>query len=85
MAQEAAHTIDRNAELLRHEASYHHFMLGLKWVLIHFASIIAFLTLWFATRAGFLGGLVVGVLIYAAGVYAMRHGLGHSSEHDNPD
>ncbi len=63
-----------------HAANYHRFTLGLKWFLILFATTTAFLTLWFATPAGFLWGLAVGVAILAIGVFAMSHGLAHSSE-----
>jgi uncharacterized membrane-anchored protein YhcB (DUF1043 family) len=34
---------------------------------------------WLAARAGFVAGLIVGALVFGAGVYAMRHGLAHSS------
>jgi hypothetical protein len=63
-----------------HAMTYHRFMLAVKWCGIHAAALIAFLVLWFATPAGFVGGLTVGLVIFAAGVYAMRHGLAHSSE-----
>jgi hypothetical protein len=67
-----------------HATSYHRFMLGLKWVSITLGSLILALTLWFATPAGFGGGLVVGLVVFAVGVWAMNHGLAHSSEQDNP-
>jgi hypothetical protein len=71
--------------LLTHAHTYHRFMLALKWSAIHLAALIAFLALWFCTDAGFFGGLVVGVLIFAAGVYAMNHGLNRSSEVETLD
>jgi hypothetical protein len=67
-----------------HAETYHRFMLGVKWVAIHLAALIAFLTLWFATPAGFGGGLLAGLAILAVGVYAMNHGLAHSTERDGP-
>jgi hypothetical protein len=72
-------------DLATHAANYHRFMVGLKWVLIHLAAVVAFLTLWFATPAGFVWGLIVGVAIFAAGAYAMTHGLAHSSEPYPPE
>ena len=69
-----------DAELAVHAANYHRFMLGVKWFAIHFAALSAFLTLWFATSAGFLPALIVGVAIFAAGIFAMTHGMAHSSE-----
>jgi hypothetical protein len=74
----AAQTSDEDFAV--HAANYHRFMLGVKWCAIHFAALAAFLTLWFATPAGFLTALIVGVAIFALGVFAMTHGLAHSSE-----
>ena len=68
------------AELSRHEQTYHRFMLGVKWFVICFASGALFLGIWFATGAGFLWGLVVGVTVLAAAIFAMTHGLAHSTE-----
>jgi uncharacterized membrane protein HdeD (DUF308 family) len=69
-----------DADLAVHEMSYHSFMLTVKWSAIHLAALIAFLALWFCTSAGFFAALVVGILAYVAGVFAMTHGLNHSSE-----
>ncbi|HEY3889549.1 MAG TPA: hypothetical protein VGL73_13305 [Caulobacteraceae bacterium] len=77
----AAQTSD--AEFAVHAAYYHRFMLGVKWFAIHFAALAAFLTLWFATSAGFLTALIVGVAIFAVGVFAMTHGMAHSSESES--
>ena len=62
--------------------TYHHFMLGVKWVALSFAAMLAFLILSFATPAGIVAGLVAGALVFAVGVYALRHGLAHSSERE---
>jgi uncharacterized membrane protein len=67
------------AELSNHAANYHSFMLTLKWFGIHLAALMAFLMLWFCTSAGFFAGLFAGVVILAAGIFAMRHGGAHSS------
>ena len=74
------HTPD--VELAVHAATYHHFMLGVKWAAITLASILVFLVVGFATPAGAFSGLVGGVIIFAIGTYAMNHGLAHSSEND---
>jgi hypothetical protein len=67
-----------------HADSYHRFMLGLKWTVVHLASLMVLLTVWFATPAGFLSGLVAGAVVYAGGIFAMRRFLAHSTERDNP-
>ncbi len=72
-------------ELMAHARNYHRFMLGVKWFAIHAAALIAFLTLWFCTSAGFGGGLFAGVVVVGIGVYAMNHGLSHSSEGETTD
>ena len=82
MADEDDVRIDPAAEFTRHAETYHRFMLGLKWAMITVASMIGFLIVGFATSAGFVGGLVVGVLMFGIGTYAMRHGLAHSSERE---
>jgi hypothetical protein len=69
-----------DSDIMVHAATYHRFMLAVKWFVIHFAAITAFLTLWFATPAGFVWALIAGLAIFGGGVYAMRHGLAHSSE-----
>jgi len=74
----------QDGELVRHAETYHRFMLGVKWVAIHLAALLVFLTLWFATSAGFGWGLIGGLLVVAVGVYVMNHGLAHSTERDNP-
>ena len=73
------------AEWQAHAGVYHRFMLGLKWAGIHLAALIAFLTVWFATAAGFWPGLLAGALVLGAGVFAMTHGMAHSSEGRPPD
>jgi hypothetical protein len=76
----AAAARTETAELQVHEANYHRFMLAVKWFAIHCAALVAFLTLWFATSAGFFWALIAGLVIVAAGVWAMTHGMAHSSE-----
>jgi hypothetical protein len=78
---EAGSHTDRG-ELVVHARTYHRVMLAVKWFGIHFAALAAFLTLWFATPAGFFWGLVAGIVIAAIGAYAMNHGLGKSSERE---
>lgn len=54
-------------ELLAHEQTYHGFSILLRWCMLGLATAISTLTLWFATPAGFLGGLVAGILVFAVG------------------
>jgi hypothetical protein len=79
----AAQSQTDESDLRVHGETYHRFMLAVKWFAICFAAVTVFLTMWFATPAGFLSGLITGAAIFAIGAYAMTHGLAHSSENDN--
>lgn len=61
-------------DLLAHERTYHGFSILLRWCMLGLATVIPTLTLWFATPAGFWGGLIAGIVVFAVG-YAIlvRH------------
>lgn len=75
MAAGAPFNPDSNdPELLTHEQTYKAFNILVRWSMVHLASLIAFLTLWFATGAGFLGALIVGVVVFAIGYkFVVQH------------
>jgi thiamine transporter ThiT len=79
MAEDLVRT-DATAQVVEHVSAYHKFTLTVKWVMVLAASLIAFLALWFAAGAGFIAGLIVGLIIFGVGTYALRHGWAHSSE-----
>lgn len=72
------------AELAVHSGNYHRFMLMLKWCCIALAAMVALLTLWFCSPAGFGWGLIAAAVVLAVGIYAMNHGLNHTSEPEPP-
>ena len=84
MAASAVHPVKSDPELAAHAVAYHRFMLGVKWVMVSLGSFIIFATLSFGTSAGPVWGVIVGLLVFSIGVFAMGHGLGHSTESDNP-
>jgi drug/metabolite transporter (DMT)-like permease len=55
--------------IVDHERTYKAFNVLLRWCMVALGSSILFLTLWFASPAGFLGALVTGVVIFALGYY----------------
>jgi len=75
MAAGAAFNPDSNdPELVTHERTYKAFNILVRWSMVHLASLIAFLTLWFATGTGFLGALIVGVVVFALGYkFVIQH------------
>ena len=56
-----------DSDLVAHERTYRLFNLLLRWCMIHLASLITGLTLWFATPAGFPGGLAAGLAVFVLG------------------
>jgi len=54
-------------ELIAHERTYHTFNVIVRWFMVHLASLLAGLTLWFATPAGFWAGLIAAALVFAVG------------------
>ncbi len=71
-------------DIAAHASAYHGFMLGVKWMCIHLAAVLVLLVIAFCTSAGLLAGLIAGLIVLGGGVYAMTHGLSHSTEQDNP-
>ena len=61
-------------ELVNHERTYKAFNILVRWSMVHLASLLIFLTLWFATGAGFLAALVVGVVVFGIGYkFVIQH------------
>ena len=73
-------SVDEASEVAVHAAAYHKFSLLVKWVMVLAATAISSLTVWFAAGAGVFAGLVVGLVVFGIGTFALRHGWAHSSE-----
>jgi len=71
------------AEVQRHARTYHGFTLAVKWFCIGMGTLISLLIAWFATPAGFLGAVVLAAIVLAGGIWAMNHGLAHSTDQDD--
>ncbi|MFZ5668827.1 MAG: aa3-type cytochrome c oxidase subunit IV [Pseudomonadota bacterium] len=59
-------------DITEQTATYHAVMGLTKWGSLAVAVAVLVLSLWFATDAGFLGGLVAGVAVAAAGILLLR-------------
>lgn len=57
----------RRAEVVTHERTYEAFMLLLKWCMVALGSGLLWLTMWFATDAGFLAAFFTGIVVFAVG------------------
>ena len=66
-------------DIAEQTSTYHAVMGMTKWGSLALAVAILMLTLWFCTSAGFLGGLIPGVVVLAAGIALLREkkGGGH--------
>jgi hypothetical protein len=61
-------------DLIAHEQTYHVFNILVRWSMVVLAALIAGLTLWFATPAGFWSGAGVGVAVFLLGYgFVVRH------------
>lgn len=59
-------------DVAEHALTFHHFIVATKWGSLAIAVGVLFLTLWFCTNAGFLGGLVAAVVLLVAGIALLR-------------
>jgi hypothetical protein len=53
-------------------ATYHLFMGLTKWGSLTIAVLVLMLSLWFCVGVGFLGGLIPGIVLLAAGIFFLR-------------
>ena len=61
------HFGEQTAELVAHERAYHAFGLLVRWSMLLIGDVILWLTLWFASPAGFWGATFVGVIAFLLG------------------
>jgi hypothetical protein len=76
-------SLDERSIIAFHARTFHGFTLGLKWFCIHLAVILVTLIVAFAIGAGLAWGVVCGAIVAAVGVWAMNHGLAHSTERES--
>ena len=58
------------------ELTFHSFIKLSKWGSLYIAATILFLTMWFATDAGFFGGLIAAVAVLVVGTLVLREHKG---------
>lgn len=68
------HFGDQTMDVVTHEKTYHAFSILTRWAMLVIGDVTLWLTLWFATPAGFWGGAFVAVVCFAIGYYVLvRH------------
>lgn len=59
-------------DISEQESTYNGFMAMTKWGSLAIVVAVLMPTLWFCTNAGFLGGLIAGVVVTAIGIVMLR-------------
>ena len=60
--------------VVEHERTYHAFSILVRWSMLVLGDLILWLSLWFASPAGFLGATVVGIAVFVLGyMFLVRH------------
>jgi aa3 type cytochrome c oxidase subunit IV len=71
---------DPESILEAHGRTFHGFTLGVKIFCACLATIMTFLIVGFCTPAGWGLGLIAAIIVAALAIYALTHGLAHSTE-----
>ena len=71
MATHGADYTHGDMEIQEHEKTYSGFLKMTKWGSLYLAAIVLTLTLWFCTPTGWLGALVVGVVLLILGTVVL--------------
>lgn len=75
--------VTQESILEAHGRTFHGFTLGVKSFCACLAVIMTFLITSFCTPAGWGVGLVLAIIVAAAAIFALTHGLNHSTEEDS--
>lgn len=68
------HFGDQTPDVLVHERTYHAFSLLTRWAMLVLGDLILWLTLWFASPAGFLRGTLIAIVAFVLGYQILiRH------------
>jgi ATP/ADP translocase len=76
-------TITEESILEAHGRTFHGFTLGVKTFCAVLAVVMTFLVTSFATPAGWGVGLVLAIIVAAVAIFALTHGLNHSTEEES--
>ena len=69
-----SHFGDQTQDVVAHERTYKAFNILIRWSMVILGSLIIWLTLWFATPAGFLGSTAVGIAAFVLGyIFVVHH------------
>ena len=72
MAEHAAEYTPGEMDIRQNQASFDTFIKMTKWGSLFVAEILLFFTSWICTNAGFLGSLILAVIVLALGIFLLR-------------
>ena len=72
MADEAAEYHHGQQDIREQQATFHNAMTATKWAILAIAAMVALLTIWFCTGAGFFDAAITAVVIVAVGIFVLR-------------
>lgn len=68
------HFGDQTMDVVTHEKTYHAFSILTRWAMLLIGNATFWLTLWFATPAGFWGGTAIALVTFVIGYLVLvRH------------
>jgi hypothetical protein len=77
-ADNAEHAyVHGSMEISEQVSTWHLFLFLSKWGSLLTAAILVVLTVWFAVGAGFVAGAISGMVVFAAGFFALRSKPAH--------
>jgi hypothetical protein len=77
-ADHAEHAyVHGSMEISEQVSTWHLFLFLSKWGSLLTAAILVVLTVWFAVGAGFVAGAISGMVVFAAGFFALRSKPAH--------
>lgn len=72
--EDRSHFGAQTPEIVAHERTYHAFSILVRWSMLVIGNGIFWLTLWFASPAGFLGATALAIATFILGyVFLVRH------------
>jgi len=81
MAEPSAPYHRGEMDIHEQKATYLGFLNLSKWGSLALAAALVFVVIWFCTKAGFLMGLIAGLVVLAVGVFALRSPKGGEAGH----
>ena len=77
-ADNAEHAyVHGSMEISEQVSTWHLFFFLSKWGSLAMAAILLMITVWFAVGAGFVAGLISGVVVFVVGFFALRSKPAH--------